>query len=226
MEVEIDVQDNVTQEVLEEVFKRGIAESLNVSIENVVKLTVVEIGQGSGSRRLQSSTSKQYEVSYEVIPPSSMDPAVVVAKANLMTEASTAETQVFRQVLMAQDGIGQVKQVVPKVVAYKFEEEITTPAPSADVGPTGNDTSGMSAGLIVLIVLLVLLCLVSVVVGIVVIMRKMRAEKKYGMPIKDLRQAGQGDLEAGNPTVVREPSHTLLDGNAHEAKKIEEVACI
>merc|ERR1719201_2441449 len=138
MEVEIDVQDNVTQEVLEEVFKRGIADALNVSIENVVKLTVVEISQGSGSRRLQSSTTKQYEVSYEVIPPSSMDPAVVVAKANLITEASTAETQVFRQVLLAQSGIGQVNQVVPKVVAYTFEEEITTPAPSA---PNQKDTS-------------------------------------------------------------------------------------
>jgi hypothetical protein len=221
MEVEIDVQDNVTQEVLEEVFKRGIAESLDVSIEDVVKLTVTEIGQGSGSRRLQTSKTKQYEVSYEVIPPSSMDPAVVVAKANLITTASTAETQVFREVLMAQNGIGHIKQVVPKVVAYTFEEEITTPAPSAVVGPTNDDTSGMSAGLIILIICLVLLCLVSVVVG--VIMRKMRAEKRDGMPVKDLRQ---GDLEAGDATVAREPSHTLLDGEAHEAKKVEELTCI
>jgi len=215
MEVEIDVQDNVTQEVLEEVFKRGIADALNVSIENVVKLTVVEIGQGSaGSRRLQSYMLKQYEVSYEVIPPSSVDPAVVVAKANLITEASTAETQVFRQVLLAQSGIGQVNQVVPKVVAYTFEEEITTPAPSA---PNQKDTSGMSAGVIVLIVLLVLFCFVLIAVGVVAMMRKMRAEKGHGMPMKDMRQ---GDLEAGNATVVREPSHTLLDGGAHEAKRI------
>jgi len=211
MEVEIDVQDNVTQEVLEEVFKRGIAEALDVSIENVVKLTVVEIGKGSGSRRLQSTVAKQYEVSYEVIPPSSMDPALVVAKANLITEASSAETQVFRQVLMAQEGIAQVQQVVPKVVAYKFEEEITTPAPTADL-PPNDDTSGMSAGIIVLIVLSVLLFLVSML-GAIVIMRKMRPEKQYGMPLKVLRQ---GDLETGiretgNATVVREPSHTLLD---------------
>merc|ERR1719482_4571 len=194
MEVEIDVQDNVTQEVLEDVFKRGIADALSVSIENVVKLTVVEISQDSGSRRLQSSSLKQYEVSYEVIPPSSMDPAVVVAKANLITEGSTAETQVFRQVLLAQAGIGQVKQVVPKVAAYKFEEEITTPAPSVDVGSHKNDTSGMAAGLIVLIVLLVLLLLVSVVVGIVVVMRKIKADKGCAMPVQDTRQ---GDLEAG-----------------------------
>merc|ERR1719201_93623 len=213
MEVEIDVQDNVTQEVLQEVFKRGIADALNVSIENVVKLTVVEISQGSGSRRLQFSMMKQYEVSYEVIPPSSMDPAVVVAKANLITEASTAETLVFRQVLMAQAGIGQVNQVVPKVVAYTFEEEITTPASSV---PNQKDTSGMSAGVIVLIVLLVFLCFVLIAVGVVAMMRKMRAEKGHGMPMKEQR-----DLEAGNATVVREPSHTLLDGGAHEAKRIE-----
>merc|ERR1712176_53820 len=87
MEVEIEARDNVTLEVLEEVFRRGIADALTVSIEDVVKLTVVEIGQGSGSRRLQSTKMKQYEVSYEVIPPSSVDPAAVVVKANLITEA-------------------------------------------------------------------------------------------------------------------------------------------
>jgi flagellar biosynthesis/type III secretory pathway M-ring protein FliF/YscJ len=161
---------------------------------------------------------KQYEVSYEVIPPSSVDPAVVMAKANLITEASTAETQVFRQVLLAQSGIGQVNQVVPKVVAYTFEEEITTPTPSA---PNQKDTSGMSAGVIVLIVLLVLFCFVLIAVGVVAMMRKMRAEKGHGMPMKDMRQ---GDLEAGNATVVREPSHTLLDGGAHEAKTIATIS--
>merc|ERR1712025_1176011 len=80
MEVEIEARDNVTLEVLEEAFRRGIADALTVSIEDVVKLTVVEIGQGSGSRRLQSTKVRQYEVSYEVIPPKTMDPSVVVDK--------------------------------------------------------------------------------------------------------------------------------------------------
>jgi len=213
MEVEIDVQDNVTAEVLETVFRRGIADALNISIEHVVKLNVVEIGQGSGSRRLQSTQVKQYEVSYEVILPSSMDPAVVVEKANRITEASTVESQVFRQVLSAQDGVSQVKQVVPKVVPYKFEEEITA-TPSAAVGPNKNDSSGMSAGLIILIVFLVVLFLVLVAVKVVMIKCKTATEEKYEAQNKDTRQ---GDLEAGNPDIVREPSHTLLDG--HDAGK-------
>merc|ERR1719281_1087034 len=117
-----------------------------------------------------------------------MDPAVAVARANLITEASSAETQVFRQVLMAQSGIGQVKQVVPKVVAYKFEEEITTPAPSAAVGPNKNDTSGMSAGLIILIVFLVVLFLVLVALKVVMVKCKTAPEAKYDAQNKDTRQ--------------------------------------
>jgi len=223
MEVEIEARDNVTLEVLEEAFRRGIADALTVSIEDVVKLTVVEIGQDSGSRRLQSTKVRQYEVSYEVIPPKTMDPSVVVDKANFITKASTAETQVFRQVLLSLGGVATVNQVVPKVVAYQFEEELTTPEPSANVGPNKSEASGMSAGLIVLIVLLVFLCLVLVVVGVVVIKRKMEAEKRYGAPTKN---TGQGDLEAGNATVVREPSHTLLDGDAHDAKQSKEFSTI
>jgi len=214
MKVEIDVQDNVKAEVLEAVFRRGIADALKISIEHVAKLNVVEIGQGSGSRRLQSTQVKQYEVSYEVISPSSVDPAVVVEKANRITEASTVESQVFRQVLSAQDGVSQVKQVVPKVVAYKFEEEITTP--SAVVGPNKNDTSGMSAGLIILIVFLVVLFLVLVALKVVMIKCKTAPEAKYEAQNKDTRQ---GDLEAGSPDIVREPSHTLLDGDVHDAGK-------
>merc|ERR1712183_812513 len=147
-----------------------------------------------------------------------MDPSVVVSKANLITLASTAETQVFRQVLLALGGVATVKQVVPKVAAYQFEEQLTTPAPSVGVGPNKSGQSGMSAGLIVLIVVLVLLCLVIVVVGFVVIKRKLEAEKRCAAPRQDMRQ---GDLEAGNATNVREPSHTLLDGDAHDAKKSE-----
>merc|ERR1711904_632753 len=96
--------------------------------------------------------------------------------------------------------------------------DITTPASSAS---NKNGTSGMSAGLIVLIVLLVLLCCVSLALGAFLIMRKMSAEKRDRMPMKDLRQC---DLETGNATVVREPSHTLLDGDARETKKVEETS--
>jgi len=38
------------------------------------------------------------------------------------------------------------------------------------------------------------------------------------MPIEDMRQ---GDLEAGSTTIACQPPRTLLDGDAHEAKRIE-----
>jgi hypothetical protein len=38
------------------------------------------------------------------------------------------------------------------------------------------------------------------------------------MPIEDMRQ---GDPEAGSATVACQPPRTLLDGDAHEAKRIE-----
>jgi hypothetical protein len=156
MEVEINVQGNIIQEVLEATIKKGIAEALEVSIEDVVKLTVSELVQNSGLRRLQRTRSKKYLVSYEVITPSSMDPDVLVEKANRITQANTAESQVFRQVLVAQDGVSQVLQVVPKIAAYK--ESLTTTLPRENE----EQDSGMSAGIVILIISLILLCLMGV----------------------------------------------------------------
>jgi len=217
MEVEMDVQDDVTQELLEETFKKGIANVLNISVEHVVKLIVSEIGQNSGSRRLQSVRTKKYEVSYEVIPPSSMDPQALTNKASRITDASTSESQVFRQILLSQDGVSQISQVVPKIAAYIFEEEIPTIVPG-----TEPESSGMSAGIVVLIILLVILFVMLAIASAFWIRRRMAW--RSDMNIRAV-QYKQRDVETGaDTTIVREPSHTLLDGNAREpVKKNSEV---
>jgi len=106
MEVELDLPANTTQQEVEDMFKKAIVESLGISLNDVVKLVVVAVEPGSDSeRRLQASESKQYLVSYEVLPPSSLDPAEVVSRANRIAESSSSEAQVFQQVLST--GYGQ-----------------------------------------------------------------------------------------------------------------------
>jgi len=105
--------------------------------------------------------------------------------------------------------------------ANMFEEEITTPAPNADVRTNKNEGNSGGHGVHVLLTLLGLLGSVGAMSARYFI-RRMRAAKSSGSPVRDTRQ---GDLEVGGATVVREPSRTLLDGDAREAKKIQELTC-
>merc|ERR1719263_98899 len=141
-----------------------------------------------------------------------MDPQVVMNKANRITDASTPESQVFRQVLLSLDGVLQINQVVPKLAAYIFEEEVTNTVPS-----TEPESSGMSAGIVVLIVFLVILFVIVAIAGAFWIRRRMAL--RGHMNIRAVQYA-QRDVEAGaDASIVRRPSHTLLDGDAGEPGK-------
>jgi len=132
IEVQIEVQGNLTQEDLENMFRRGIANALNISIDQVVKLTASEMQQGSRLRRLQSIQTKRYEVSYEVSLPSSTGIDVLVAKLNRIAESDTMESQVFRQVLTDTDGVAKVGQIVSKIAAHAVDDKIATTFPVDD----------------------------------------------------------------------------------------------
>merc|ERR1712190_563847 len=123
MEIELDIDDEMPQEEVKDMFAEGIADSLNIPKENVVKLQA-KVKEDSGLRRLQTTQSKRYEVTYEVVTPQSMDPAVVVSKANSIADPQSAEAQTFRRVLTETPGVGQVRQVLPKIVAFTFEDEV------------------------------------------------------------------------------------------------------
>lgn len=113
-------------------FRRGIANALNISIDHVVKLTASEIQQGSRLRRLQSLQTKRYEVSYEVSLPSSTDLDVLVAKLNRIAKSGTMESQVFRQVLTDTEGVAKVGQIVSKIAAHTVDDKIATTSPVDD----------------------------------------------------------------------------------------------
>jgi hypothetical protein len=200
MEVGIDVPVDATEEAVKDMFKAAIAAALGIAIEDVVKLVVVE-AQGSGSRRLQSIEAKKYGISYEAVVPDSMDPNVLASKADGLSEPSSAESQVFRQVLAADYG-AQVSQIELQKIARPFEDEVIAikdPSPDQGLGEEPSDSS--ATGVVLLIISLTLLCCLSVVGVLVVVCTKkgdVNSAQRYG------------DIEAPNP-VVRIPSNTLLE---------------
>merc|ERR1711977_559218 len=85
------------------------------TLANVVELIASEIVQGA--RRLSAVQAKRYTVSYEVVVPSTMSVDALIEKANRIASAGSVESQTFRQVLTATDGVEQVSQVVIKIPA-------------------------------------------------------------------------------------------------------------
>merc|ERR1711990_793937 len=162
-EVVLDVQRQLSQEIVEDMFKRAIAESLEVPLANVVELVASEIVQGA--RRLSAVLIKRYTVSYEVVVPSTMSVDALIEKANRIASAGSVESQVFRQVLTATDGVEQVSQVVVKVPAQvgRIEEII---AMSVDKTPTQTDEGRDWTALIIggIAIVLAVTCLASSVV--------------------------------------------------------------
>jgi hypothetical protein len=183
LQVQIDVQGNLSQEVVQDMFRRAIAAAINVSVEHVVKLEVSEMnasvevnnsesnssevnssevnGSGlnssSGLRRLLSVQAKWYEVAYEVVVPSDMDADAVVSRANRIAMTDSDESLLFRQVLMATEGVEKVGEIVSTIPASKVGE--TTAAP--DSQPSGEDERSWKAVIIgVVAILLGLVCLV------------------------------------------------------------------
>merc|ERR1712232_1004782 len=152
------------QSVVENMFKEAIAEALEIPIDNVVKLEVSEINQGAGLRRLQSTQTKRYEISYEVLPLKSMDPEVFVAKANHIFEENTVESQTFYQTLTT-SGVTEIRQVVPKLAAYIISDTTTTTTTTTTSAVEANTTSHV--GLVVLGVTLGCIT-IAVVVAVVV----------------------------------------------------------
>lgn len=172
-EVEIYVEGNISKEVVEDMFTRAIAAALEVPVQLVVSLTASEVHQSSGlQRRLQDNVTNQtsfhpnqtklYEVAYEIVVPDYMDASEVIEKANQIAEPGSAESQLFRQVLMSTDGVVGVGKIVSKVPAYKKIPAHSVP-PST---PEEKDRSWMSVliGVSVFVLLALGLCLCFILV--------------------------------------------------------------
>lgn len=211
LEVEIKVQGALEPEVVESMFKEAIAQALGVSIENVVKVKVSEVIPGSGLRRLQEVQKKLYEVSYEVLPPSSMNPDEVVEKANRIAATYTPEALAFLEVLATTDGVAEVGQITSKVSAYTFHEEKTSMSPPDSVVQDNGSISPLVVGSIG--GFLAVLCLIG---GVIMLRRKMVPD---GMKTALRGWVGGSDAEAGNPVIECLPSNTLLYSRFVQPKK-------
>lgn len=165
-EVEVVIEDNVSQEVVEAMFTKAIATALEVPIEFVVSVTVTEIQKDLGSqRRLQESMANQtnsqgnktksYEVAYEIMVSGNVDVNEVMEKADRIAESGSGESQLFRQVLLSTNGLAAVGQIASKVPAHTVEEA-TTAAPSEE-----DETSWVSVLIGAIAFVLVVSCLVT-----------------------------------------------------------------
>jgi hypothetical protein len=178
-EVEIYVQGNISKMAVHFMFIRAIAAALEVPVELVVSLTASEIDRTSGSqRRLQDNLTNQtslyerspkkfYEVAYEIAVPGNMDANEIIQKANKIAELGSAESQLFRQVLLSSNGIVGVGEIVSKVPAYKkLPTQDAPPATEEDE----DETNWVSVVIGALAFMLGISCLVTT---FVLIRRKM-----------------------------------------------------
>jgi len=170
LEVEVDVRGMISQELLVDMFKRGIASAIEVPVEFVVKLEMIEIAQGSRLRRLQSVHTKRYDIAYEVVVPSDMDVDVVLAKANRIAVPDASESHLFRDVLMSTIFVEQVGTIASKIPAFKVGNQASTTAPST---PKDKDKDEMSWKPLLIGAITILLGVSCLVMSAVLISKKM-----------------------------------------------------
>jgi len=146
LEVEVDVKGNLTKMVIEDMFKRAIAAAVGLPGEFVAKVEVSEINRSakenvslseanntsnknlsSGVRRLQAIQTKWFEVYYEIDVPSNMDADAIIERADRIAVPGSEESQLFRDILMATDGVERVGEIISTLSAYEIG---ATTAPS------------------------------------------------------------------------------------------------
>jgi hypothetical protein len=198
LEVEIDVRGNLSQQVLQDMFQRAIASAVEVLPDFVMKVEVTEIEQGSGSRRLQSIETKRYEVAYQVVVASHMDPNDVVEKANRIAVPGTAESQLFRDALMATDGVERVGKIAAKIAAYKVGDEASTLPPSTPKNQAKDEKPWKSLAIGAIAIVLGLSCLA--ITSAILIKRKF-ASSELG---ESAPSGSEADIEHGRCNLVND----------------------
>jgi len=182
MEVEVETMGTLEQQVVEAMFKRGIAAAVGVTTKHVAKLSATELVATTTTKKATTtekatSTKKvtttkdaaspnvrrlrflsvlpggpeakttRYEVSYEVLVPSSVDPDVIIAKANRIAESGSAESQLFRGELTATPGVLSVGEVVVTKPASKVVEQVPSAAPKDE--KNDDSSKGLVIGLVI-----------------------------------------------------------------------------
>jgi len=137
------------------------ATSTNKATTTTKKATSTKEAAGPNVRRLRflsagsDAKTTRYEVSYEVLVPSSMDPDVIVAKANRIAEPGSAESQLFRGELTATPGVVSVGEVaVTKPAAWLEESPTKAPKEEKDDASSKGLVIGLVIGAIGILCLL------------------------------------------------------------------------
>jgi hypothetical protein len=226
MEVEFEVGLSFVRERVEEMFRNGLANALNISVNDIVKLVVSEIMQPRALsengqqfhrlRRLQSASAVRFEVSYEVLPPDSMDVDGLVSKANRITSSGSAEAQGFREVMTTGYGVAKVQQVVPRITARKFEDEVVVSQTMKEEEPE-NDATPVSVPILVLAACLGFIIIACAVVFSVRHLMFPRG-RESDRPSPRVLEAALEEGCRANVDIVRTPSGTLLDNGSALAK--------
>jgi hypothetical protein len=131
-----------------------------------VNSSSVEVNS-SGLRRLVSVHTKRYEVAYEVEVANDMDADTIVLRANRIAVTDSAESLLFREVLMATEGVEKVSEIVSTIPASKVEE--TTAPPNSQ--PNEEDDRSWKA--VIIGAVAVLLGLTCLVVSAIFVKRKL-----------------------------------------------------
>lgn len=194
-------------------FVRGLSAAFEVPDESVSNLVVSETTSpttspttdktdGPGLRRLQTFV-KRYQVSYEVVLPSSMQPDAMMLKATRITVEDTAEFQLLNQVLM-EYRVVEIRQIVEKIPPRRFEDEVVTiAAPRTEVAQEASVTSP------VLIVLSSLIVAVGVFSALFVAVRACRRRRAAA-------KESNGVLGEGESSVWEKNLHGVLGGGDHD----------
>lgn len=216
MYVELELGRQIPHEVAARILKQGVADALGLKLQDIVKFKVVEVASSEGARKLQGS-AKQYEVSYEVLPPHSMNATAVLQKAKaILVENGTArqaeESIAFQQAVSGHEDVVQVLTARQTVEARMFEDAVfvTPQGPREPLHVLEEQDEGIT--------LLPLWIALGVVVGVLFLCTLLCLRgRTIGGPWCN-QNPGKADdawdLEAHvspDDVVIRVPSHTLLD---------------
>jgi hypothetical protein len=225
LEVELDVKSDISHQVVQHMFKKAIAAAVDLPIELVTaELTLTtaknislaeangssELAQSSGARRLQAFQTRWYEIAYELVITADMDVDAIIEKANRIAVPGSEESQLFRNIMMATEGVQRVGEITSKVPASKIGATTAAPSgPAAEDGSSNNSWKSVAIGLSVAVV--VIACLI---VSAVLYKRKVVSS--------GAERDNLADLESGELNAVNPPSQAVSD-RVEEAKPIKEV---
>jgi len=226
MEVQVEFHEQVAHEVVVLLLKQGVADALGLNVQDIVKFKVVEVGSSSGVQIVQGvsggvenglkvKATKRYQVSYEVLPPSTANADVILRKAQAIliengTAGQTKESRAFQQAVSGHKDVAQVITAVQTIGARTFEDEVLSVMPQS----TTQEKDNRSKLLLLWISLAVIVGFCLLIILMAVISGGLRLptfRQEHNQQPANVGEAQDLELQAElDDVIIRVPSHTLL----------------